>query len=117
MEECQMVFAELKAYLAQAPILFKPVVGGTLYMYLEVTDHVVQSVHQGGLKDTKINLLCKQDLARSRGLLSPFGKGSFRSHPRHKETATLVSSPNHGSTDKTSSSGLIKSSRFLGEDR
>ncbi|KAK0575216.1 hypothetical protein LWI29_035602 [Acer saccharum] len=42
--ECEEAFQILKEYLGRAPILSKPVVGETLYLYLSVTEVVTSSV-------------------------------------------------------------------------
>ncbi|KAL0434801.1 UNVERIFIED_CONTAM: hypothetical protein Sradi_0188000 [Sesamum radiatum] len=41
---CQLAFEELKAYLSGLPLLVKPSLGDTLYLYLSVTPQVVSSV-------------------------------------------------------------------------
>ncbi|KAK0574767.1 hypothetical protein LWI29_028755 [Acer saccharum] len=42
--ECEEAFQKLKEYLGRAPILSKPVVGETLYLYLSVTEVATSSV-------------------------------------------------------------------------
>ncbi|KAK0605493.1 hypothetical protein LWI29_027475 [Acer saccharum] len=42
--KCEEAFQKLKEYLGRAPILSKPVVGETLYIYLSVTEVVTSSV-------------------------------------------------------------------------
>ncbi|KAK0575146.1 hypothetical protein LWI29_034598 [Acer saccharum] len=42
--ECEEAFQKLKEYLERAPILSKPVVGETLYLYLSVTEVATSSV-------------------------------------------------------------------------
>ncbi|KAK0604374.1 hypothetical protein LWI29_015028 [Acer saccharum] len=42
--ECEEAFQKLKEYLGRAPILSKPVVGETLYLYLSVTTVATSSV-------------------------------------------------------------------------
>ncbi|KAL0433286.1 UNVERIFIED_CONTAM: Ribonuclease HI [Sesamum latifolium] len=41
---CQLAFEELKAYLARLPLLVKPSLGDTLYLYLSVAPQAVSSV-------------------------------------------------------------------------
>ncbi|KAL0286724.1 UNVERIFIED_CONTAM: hypothetical protein Sradi_7141500 [Sesamum radiatum] len=41
---CQQAFEELKEYLAKLPLLVKPCLGDTLYLYLSVTPQAVRSV-------------------------------------------------------------------------
>ncbi|KAK0593569.1 hypothetical protein LWI29_026335 [Acer saccharum] len=43
-KECETAFQKLKEYLGRAPILSKPVVGETLYLYLLVTEVATSSV-------------------------------------------------------------------------
>ncbi|KAK1577423.1 hypothetical protein Q3G72_021637 [Acer saccharum] len=43
-KECETAFQKLKEYLGRAPILSKPVVGETLYLYLSVTKVATSSV-------------------------------------------------------------------------
>ncbi|KAK0585465.1 hypothetical protein LWI29_028950 [Acer saccharum] len=43
-KECEEAFQKLKEYLGRAPILSKPVVGETLYLYLSVTEVATSSV-------------------------------------------------------------------------
>ncbi|KAK0599941.1 hypothetical protein LWI29_010026 [Acer saccharum] len=43
-KECEAAFQKLKEYLGRAPILSKPVVGETLYLYLSVTEVATSSV-------------------------------------------------------------------------
>ncbi|KAL0355558.1 UNVERIFIED_CONTAM: hypothetical protein Sradi_4002700 [Sesamum radiatum] len=41
---CQLAFEELKAYLARLPLLVKPSLGETLYLYLSVAPQAISSV-------------------------------------------------------------------------
>ncbi|KAL0430722.1 UNVERIFIED_CONTAM: Retrovirus-related Pol polyprotein from transposon [Sesamum radiatum] len=41
---CQLAFEELKAYLARLPLLVKPALGETLYLYLSVAPQAISSV-------------------------------------------------------------------------
>ncbi|KAL0403733.1 UNVERIFIED_CONTAM: hypothetical protein Sradi_2014100 [Sesamum radiatum] len=43
-KECQQAFEDLKAYLARLPLLVKPVLGDTLYLYISSTLQAVSSV-------------------------------------------------------------------------
>ncbi|KAL0457807.1 UNVERIFIED_CONTAM: hypothetical protein Slati_0407900 [Sesamum latifolium] len=43
-EECQRAFEELKAYLVKLPLLVKPSLGDTLYLYISSTSQAVSSV-------------------------------------------------------------------------
>ncbi|KAL0375699.1 UNVERIFIED_CONTAM: hypothetical protein Scaly_0687500 [Sesamum calycinum] len=43
-EECQQVFEELKTYLVKLPLLVKPILGNTLYLYLSSTFQAISSV-------------------------------------------------------------------------
>ncbi|KAL0442255.1 UNVERIFIED_CONTAM: hypothetical protein Sradi_0164400 [Sesamum radiatum] len=43
-EECQQAFEELKEYLARLPLLVKPILGDTLYLYLPSTSQAISSV-------------------------------------------------------------------------
>lgn len=43
-EECDLAFKELKAYLMSLPILSWPDLEKDLYMYFAVSDHVISSV-------------------------------------------------------------------------
>ncbi|KAL0444817.1 UNVERIFIED_CONTAM: hypothetical protein Slati_2204400 [Sesamum latifolium] len=43
-EECQQAFEELKAYLARLPLLVKPSLGDTLYLYISSTSQAISFV-------------------------------------------------------------------------
>ncbi|KAL0416465.1 UNVERIFIED_CONTAM: hypothetical protein Slati_3478400 [Sesamum latifolium] len=43
-EECQQAFEELKAYLARLPLLVKPSLGDTLYLYISSTSQAISCV-------------------------------------------------------------------------
>ncbi|KAL0281790.1 UNVERIFIED_CONTAM: hypothetical protein Sradi_7287100 [Sesamum radiatum] len=43
-KECQQAFEDLKAYLAKLPLLVKPVLGDTLFLYISSTPQAVSSV-------------------------------------------------------------------------
>ena len=43
-EECDKAFQELKDYLSTLPVLAKPIVGETLWVYLSANENVVGSV-------------------------------------------------------------------------
>lgn len=43
-EECEEAFQQLKQYLGKASLLSKPVPGGTLNLYLSISQHAVNSV-------------------------------------------------------------------------
>ncbi|KAL0387529.1 UNVERIFIED_CONTAM: hypothetical protein Sradi_2634700 [Sesamum radiatum] len=43
-EECQQAFEELKTYLVKLPLLVKPILGNTLYLYLSSTSQAISSV-------------------------------------------------------------------------
>ncbi|XP_052118863.1 uncharacterized protein LOC110272923 [Arachis duranensis] len=43
-EECELAFQSLKQFLSKPPILQKPKVGETLYLYLSITDTAISSV-------------------------------------------------------------------------
>ena len=44
MEECESALQELKAYLTTPPLLFKPLLGEVLLLYLAVSEHAVRAV-------------------------------------------------------------------------
>ena len=43
-DECRRAFEDLKRYLASPPLLVKPEVGETLYLYLATSSEAVSSV-------------------------------------------------------------------------
>ncbi|XP_072056333.1 uncharacterized protein [Arachis hypogaea] len=43
-EDCEFAFQELKQFLSKPPVLHKPKVGETLYLYLSITDIAVSAV-------------------------------------------------------------------------
>ncbi|KAL0409536.1 UNVERIFIED_CONTAM: hypothetical protein Sradi_1888000 [Sesamum radiatum] len=43
-EECQQAFEDLKTYLAKLPLLVKPILGDTFYLYISSTSQAVSSV-------------------------------------------------------------------------
>ncbi|XP_074361209.1 putative mitochondrial protein AtMg00860 [Apium graveolens] len=43
-DESQMAFEELKKYMVQAPLLAKPVLSETLYLYLAISENVLSVV-------------------------------------------------------------------------
>ncbi|XP_025662052.1 uncharacterized protein [Arachis hypogaea] len=43
-EECEVAFQSLKQFLSKPPILQKPKIGETLYLYLSITDTAISSV-------------------------------------------------------------------------
>ena len=43
-EECDSALKELKAYISETPILSKPIVGETLFLYVAASEHAVSGV-------------------------------------------------------------------------
>jgi hypothetical protein len=65
--ECEEAFQKLKEYLGRAPILSKPVVGETLYLYLSVTEGGDKfGINPVRGRDTKTSVLHKQGIVTSR---------------------------------------------------